>query len=205
MKRALLLFLALSCRGPSDDAVATKDETKLTKKPPKIEKKLKEPLRHRATPVACPTGDVTKPVVTHAKMSPGRVCKSAADCGPSARCVTGYCHDDQCYQDSDCVAWLAAQKVPGKSVCECDPMGHGHRCLVSDCKTDGDCGPGGFCSPSFGLSCGSYHGVLSYHCHTQKDDCLNDDDCKKDGSSYGYCAFEPKSGHWICGYGECDG
>ncbi len=47
--------------------------------------------------------------------------------------------------------------------------------------------------------------MIGHQCHTAKDECLDDDECKKPGSSYGYCAFEPKSGRFICGTSECDG
>ena len=188
----LLFLFALSCRGPTDDAVATTDKTKPPKKP-KVEKQGEAPKEHRATATRCSSDDVP---TTPTKMSAGTPCKTRADCKASARCVSGYCRNDSCHEDSDC---------KGKAVCACDPMGRGHRCLESDCRVDADCGPGGFCSPSFGLACGSYHGVLSYHCHTKDDDCVNDEDCRKKGATYGYCAFEPKSGHWVCGTSECDG
>lgn len=196
--RALFLavvLLAAGCRGEeSVTAVPEKAKEKAKKPPKKAPEKLLEPRKHRATAEACSRVDGPA-TATHAKHAPGTPCLTATDCGFLSRCVGGHCRTDQCYTDSDCKSEL--------SVCACDPMDHGHRCLPSDCQVDADCGPGGFCSPSFGLHCGSYHGVLSYHCHTPKDDCLDDSDCKKSG--YGYCAFESKSGHWICGKQECDG
>jgi len=193
-----VVLLASGCRGEeSVTAVKDKAEPKPKKAPKKAPEKLAEPLKHRATAEACSRVDAPATTSTHAKQAPGTPCLTATDCGFLSRCVGGHCRTDQCYADSDCKS--------EKSVCACDPMNHGHRCLPSDCQVDADCGPGGFCSPSFGLQCGSYHGVLSYHCHTPKDDCLNDSDCRKESSSYGYCAFEPKSGHWICGTAECDG
>lgn len=193
-----------ACRGEGPTAIAddpTKTKPKAPSKPTTEDaaspapRKADAPKRHRAVAVACSRLDGA-PVVGHAKMAPGPPCATGKDCGPSSRCVYGHCRKDDCYADADCKAG---------EVCGCDPLDRGHRCLPSGCRVDADCGPGGWCSPTFGLQCGSFHGVIGHQCHTAKDECLDDDECKKPGSSYGYCAFEPKSGRFICGTSECDG
>ncbi len=197
MKRAMLLLVVVSCRGPSTDAIATNEEKNLPKKPPKVDEKPSvPPKKHRANAAACATEDAPSTTATYGRPGAGPACTTKADCKPSSRCVGGHCRTDECQQDGDC---------KGTAVCACDPMNQGHRCLESDCRVDADCGPGKFCSPSFGLDCGAYHGVLSYRCHTKDDVCRDDEDCQKNGATYAYCAFEPKSGHWVCGHSMCKG
>ena len=81
-------------------------------------------------------------------------------------------------------------------------------CLAGNCTVDSDCGSGGYCSPSYGTSCGAYGGVVGYFCHTAKDQCTNDDQCVDSGSGYsetGYCGYQPTTGQWTCFYSFCAG
>jgi len=135
-------------------------------------------------------------------------CKQDVDCtdlfldGP---CVNGACADiDHCMHDSDC---------PGSTdVCSCYPqtlvMGgfsYGNACVAGNCRTDADCGPGGFCSPTVDPQCGGYRGVQGYDCHTCEDTCVDDTDCGDGKPGSPYCAYDPTVGHWTCGTGVCAG
>lgn len=188
----VILGLGLACRESSravrpDDPTPKVDAGK--PKPPPVERL---PRRHRAEAAACSRVDV--PTVTHGKMALGAACASAADCGPSSRCVGGRCRKDDCYEDPDCGAG---------SACACDPLGAGHRCVTAACRVDADCGGRG-CSPTFDFECGAYHGVVGFQCHTSTDACVDDEDCKRTGGGT-YCAHEPKSGRWVCGSAMCKG
>jgi hypothetical protein len=163
-----------------------------------------EPMKHRPTAVACgepmggggaPNGASPDPVT----------CVMNTDCtsGPNGRCIGGriglHCVYDQCFTDDVCRG----------GVCECGTaLGEGSHCLAAGCLVDADC-PESFCSPTFG-TCGAYSGVVSYQCHTQFDECVDDSDCTrlvdtKAGGGPGYCAYDPKLGHWACGYTYCAG
>jgi hypothetical protein len=167
-------------------------------------KSVREPMNHRPTPVACgvrpPAADAQPPQ----GQSPGfETCMTNTDCksGPNGRCIGGrvglHCTYDDCFNDNDC----------GKgSVCTCGGgMGDGSRCLGQGCQVDADC-PGSFCSPTFG-TCGNYDGVVSYQCHTPKDECLDDTDCTNmpPNVGLGYCAYDTTVGHWACSYTNCVG
>jgi hypothetical protein len=83
-------------------------------------------------------------------------------------------------------------------------MRTGNACLPGNCHTDGDCGAGSYCSPTFNTSCGPYSGVVGYYCHTTKDECTRDDQCG-DGGRAGYCAYDQNVGKWACQYSVCAG
>ena len=103
---------------------------------------------------------------------------------------------DNCTSDSDC---------PSQTDCLCDynvggagGSGSMNLCLPSNCRSDADCGPGGFCSPSVYQRCARING---YFCHGPGDECGIDADCAS-----GRCAFASEVGHWICAYAEpCTG
>lgn len=203
MKRlVLILMLMLACK--RDDATIDKDDPPTTKKPKKPivdEKPLKVAVKHRAAHVVCSKADTpsTKVLTYGPRMPipPGPPCKTKADCttGKNGRCALGNCTYDGCYEDSDC----------GKGVCECQQEGaRGYFCRAGDCAVDGDCGAGGFCSPTWSTSCGAFSGIIGYYCHTKEDDCTNDDECVKAGAK-GYCAYDSEKKHWRCGYGHCVG
>lgn len=174
---------------------------------------LPVPTDHRATADACAT--TRGPGVTVDAGSPGTTtgagsCTSDADCtaGKNGRCMNegrqiyAYaCSYDECTTDSDC---------GGTNVCLCALAGNGsgsrsgHRCLPSDCRVDSDCGSGGYCSPTYDTTCGSYDGLAGYDCHTAADTCTSDAQCN-DGGMAGYCAFQPTVNHWGCSYGFCAG
>lgn len=196
-----VLVFGVACKRSddiSDDPQTPKPKKKLVDKPVK---KLTEAKKHRETHGTCPSAD-TKATATTTfapKMPtpPGPPCSSKADCKAEAngRCSRGHCTYDGCYEDKDC----------GNKVCQCDEDGtRGYYCKAGDCAIDADCGEHGYCSPTYGMSCGAFTGVVGYYCHTRDDECTNDDECVK-GKEQGYCAFDPEKKHWRCGYGHCVG
>jgi hypothetical protein len=74
-----------------------------------------------------------------------------------------------------------------------------NRCSRSgDCSLDSDCGPGGYCSPSVQANsqCSSGPAPAGFFCHTAKDECVNDTDCRS--SAGNFCVFAPERGLWAC-------
>jgi hypothetical protein len=146
------------------------------------------------------------------------MCKQDSDCQPggtgaNGRCVPMprfpgcQCSFDQCFADADC---------PTNGVCECRTVAAGggaarpaptspNVCKVGKCRVDQDCGGAtgtGYCSPSLG-PCGNYGGVVGYFCHTTKDKCTDDADCKAHGG--GDCRFNATVGAWACETSQCAG
>ncbi len=138
-------------------------------------------------------------------------CKTDADCkkGKNGRCQilgaryrANQCTYDECFTDADC----------GKGVCNCQhdatDQGEGHFCSPGNCRVDADC-KGGYCSPSYPLCTLSGPALpTGYFCHSSKDECTNDDDCKPSiKKGYGpigtRCAWSPESARWQCSSEEC--
>jgi len=155
------------------------------------------PKNHRAVATTC--DDVRATIDPNVGTGPPASCKAHEECteGVNGRC-SGNSHDgwqctyDLCKDDAGC----------GTGVCACEGgfRSDNNICLKSSCRVDADCGTNGFCSPSLG-DCGHYVSFVTYACHTPKDECVDDEDCK-DG---GYCAFEETVGHWKCSTSECLG
>jgi hypothetical protein len=126
-------------------------------------------------------------------------CKSDKECkdGKHGRCNTrggghsleiNTCEYDNCMADADCA---------GGGACECE--GTGNRCLTATCRQDSDCGDGGACSPVNGC-----FGIEGFACHTAKDECIDDDDCRtNDNSAWKRCRMSPEVGHWACVAIQC--
>jgi hypothetical protein len=198
----LVLFIAASCK--RDETIKDDEQEKPKPKKTKFEKpppKLVEPKSHRTAHVTCDSKDTKAPPTAtfgpRMPIKPGPACKSKADCKeqPNGRCSLGHCTYDGCYDDKDC----------GNKVCECHEEGvRGYYCKSGDCSVDSDCGDNGYCSPTWGMSCGSFTGVVGYFCHTKEDECTNNDECMK-GKEQGYCAYDPTLKHWRCGFGHCVG
>jgi len=162
----------------------------------------------RPRPEACPTGDTFPPDAAPT------VCSKDADCadagatirGAALACFHGQCSYDQCATDQDC---------PSGDVCNCkgNPFGWavsaGNSCLPANCRSDGDCGPGGWCAPTVSSGCGPFYGVQGYYCHTCNDACIEDNDCAQlpRGASFTapYCAYDTTVGQWVCSNGFCAG
>ncbi|MEO6417902.1 MAG: hypothetical protein ABIP39_00745, partial [Polyangiaceae bacterium] len=66
------------------------------------------------------------------------------------------------------------------------------------------CGAGGYCSPTYDESCGTYNGYIGFYCRTPRDGCVNDSDCN-DGKKSGLCVWEKEVSKWACSYNQCVG
>lgn len=193
---------AVACKHGSD--ITDDEPAKVKPKKTKVDEPVKKPVEpksHRSAHVSCPSADTPAKTTTtfgpRLPIAPGPACKSKADCTDKAngRCAGGHCTYDACYEDKDC----------GDRVCECQQEGvRGYYCKGGNCSVDSDCGTDGFCSPTYGMACGAFTGVIGYYCHTKADECTDSDECVK-GKEHGYCAFDPDAKHWRCGYGHCVG
>jgi len=144
--------------------------------------------------------------------SDGIGCMFDSECtsGVNGRCEYGHqvtvCTYDECTTASDCKAG---------ELCLCgsgSPTRSANTCLPSNCDVDSECGPGGYCSPTYDTSCGPFDGVVGYYCHRladecTKDECVNDADCANvdGGGGEGYCAWDPSSSRWTCADSVCAG
>jgi hypothetical protein len=167
------------------------------------------PVNHRAAATVCspdrPAG-VCAAATNPSAPPQSLLCKEDADCGqgkngrclPMARVIGCACSYDGCFGDGDCA------QTGGP--CECRPAGGtttaANVCKGGNCRTDEDCGAGGYCSPSFG-SCGRYLGVVAYYCHTPKDKCVDDADCA--GTAGADCRYNQVMGAWMCETTQCAG
>ena len=159
------------------------------------------PVNHRPNDVQCsttpPPGSCNVGGSSSGGPGPG-VCSSDAQCadaGANGRCVPFgggpagcFCTYDACFHDNDCTGDTCA--------CHGAPYmgGDGNRCVPGNCHVDADCGPGGYCSPTYGTeNCG---GLSGYYCHTPTDQCVNDSDCA--GSGYSVCAYSTTDSRWEC-------
>ncbi len=201
----VLLASAGACTRAETDPKATPDEPTKPPKKPDPPKPTRAPEKHREAELPC-SKEVTRE--THGprmRVPDGPPCTANADCKAqkNGRCnTTGHCAYDSCYHDADC----------GKGgVCVCTEEGtRGYACVMGGCSVDGDCTTGranGYCSPTYGLTCGPFTGTIGWYCHTKDDDCVDDGDCKpRTGKgARGYCAWSPEAEKWVCGYGQCVG
>jgi hypothetical protein len=129
------------------------------------------------------------------------------DCDTDAQCLDGVrgrctvnrelalCTYDACESDNDCSA--------GPCICGAGAVA-ANECMAGNCKLDGDCGAGGYCSPSQS-TCGNYSGVVGYWCHTAEDECVNDTECTSAEQGDGYCMYSPEASHWLCSFSQCAG
>jgi hypothetical protein len=120
-----------------------------------------------------------------------------ADAGVNGRCVENnggaafcFCTSDSCADDGAC---------PTGQTCACHGSqytgGAGNHCVPGNCRVDTDCGPGGWCSPTYSqMGCGQLGG---YYCHTHLDQCVNDSDCM-DAGTLSDCAYDTTAGYWRC-------
>jgi Cys-rich repeat protein len=153
------------------------------------------PLNHRPNDAQCmmpaPPGDCTF-------NNPGAPCHNDADCadaGPNGRCVTPngpptcMCTWDACAGDAECQSGMTCG-------CHGSPyQSDGNACVPGNCRVDSDCGAGEYCSPSAGANtCGVLSG---YYCHTSKDKCVDDADCKSSMPGT-LCIFTATDGFWSC-------
>jgi hypothetical protein len=204
----LLVAGAGACSRAETDTKATPDEP--AKKPPKKADHppppvtARTPEKHRESGTPCPREATRETHGPRMRTPDGPPCTANADCKEqkNGRCsASGFCSYDSCYADADC----------GKGgVCVCTEEGkRGYACVMGNCSVDGDCKGergNGYCSPTYGLSCGPFTGTIGWYCHTKDDDCVDDGDCAKPGKgARGYCAWSPEASKWVCGYGQCVG
>lgn len=187
------------------------------------------PMNHRAVGASCPSQRAPNPPPECApgtSSGPPVNCGQDSDCtmGTNGRCLRafgpnrcgGECSYDECSTDADCAAPLP---------CECrtsDTDTAPNICVAtSNCRVDGDCGPGGFCSPSVvddfcfcpspdlcdpndgggcfagtmkvPCACGDACGH-GYFCHTAHDNCVDDSDCGAGDT----CNYDRLKDLWSC-------
>ena len=159
-----------------------------------------KPEEHREVAATCSSA----PGRGYAKVGVPGECSKDSDCkrGMNGRCVLigdmnparnrNACEYDDCFTDSDCHA---------HETCTCgfrsEMIAERHRCLPSNCRVDGDCGPNGFCSPSKRKMGSST--VEGWYCHTEDDECMNDADCPGARKMFEpYCGYSKKKERWMC-------
>jgi hypothetical protein len=167
------------------------------------------PMKHRAAHALCSDQRAAGACPFPAAMPlPVNGCTTDAECnmsnmGSNGRCLAGgriavcLCSYDTCFADTDCA---------GKGPCDCRvkdgaPANSANVCLKGNCQVDGDCGPGGYCSPTNDFSCGRYFGVVGYYCHKAGDACIDDSDCALPSE----CRFNPAVNAWACASTICAG
>jgi hypothetical protein len=139
------------------------------------------------------------------------MCANDSDCtsGANGRCdclhigattqQQNACTYDDCGADTDCHGGVCICRESPVHV----PQYYGSRtvCLGGgNCRTDRDCGNGGYCSPAPQPGCGAQY-WLGYFCHTSRDECVDDTDCSEANA---YCAYDTTASRWICSTGMCE-
>ena len=156
------------------------------------------PLLHRPSDAACDGAPGPGHCSSSGGGGPG-ACTKDGDCttGTNGRCVENvgggaricFCSYDSCAHDTDC---------PTGQLCVCHGSPYtagGNTCTGGACRVDGDCGAGGYCSPTRGGGCG---GLTGYFCHSSADSCVDDADCPSDGGGPQICAYSATSKRWEC-------
>lgn len=174
------------------------------------------PLNHRPKPADCPSqrgpGPPGQPYYVQgvAPIPPVDAggCSSDSDCksGVNGRCFpnewggSSGCSYDECFTDSECPAGatcLCRSSSTDNTANACVPPGN--------CTVDSDCGPGGYCSPSW-ETCNR---PTPYYCHTKRDTCITDSDCYVVDASECYiaqappCEYDPQAQRWQCALHCC--
>jgi hypothetical protein len=155
------------------------------------------PADHRPEDVVCPeergpgSADIVMDCTLDSECTDGMNgrCISPNVVGPSGGSRCSY---DACFSDADC---------PAGEPCKCRESAASNApnyCVTGgNCRTDSDCGAGGFCSPSlFHIdssvdgqpTSGSGFASFGYFCHTPRDVCVNDSDCDPSACELPSCA-----------------
>ncbi len=200
---------ALACAGKSSHRAPSGS--------PGASASAREPDQHRPSGSLCPSqrsAVSTTPKAGCSEADAFTECLLDSECpgsnngrcvfGPHFACVSA-CQYDDCYSDAEC---------PGQAcVCRADASSPGANYCDSagNCRVDADCGEGGYCSPSLlgggctclsaaycdppepGAACGDSCGH-GYFCHSARDGCLDDSDCKSDE----HCAFDKVEQRFSC-------
>ena len=167
--------------------------------------------RHHPAGTTCPQPDPADSECTPVWWSFGSINGGPSECGKRSECEDSelclqvdsfaratqcLCRELECLSDADC---------EDDTLCDCgitDPAltcgtqdaQCSHRCVPAWCRTDADCGVGGWCSPSFD-DC--HASLLYFACHrAESDECTSDAECfySRDGRM---CQFSPGAG-WRC-------
>jgi len=150
------------------------------------------PPAHRALATACaPTPADANDIFIY--RASGIPCTSDEQCRPDGGlpgyCLRGACTIDQCLTDDDCgggVCVCSTASVPTEIV---ENLNY---CVKGNCRTDGDCGPAGYCVPSAGICSGG-----GFFCHTEADTCVDPTiDCPS--SCISACTYFPSRGAFAC-------
>ena len=169
------------------------------------------PLNHRTTPSSCAANPAPN---VPACVASGVIGVAFSTCATDSACTTGRngrcfavgnaptsdvsckCTFDECDADDNCA---------DGGTCSCGSAnGRGNTCLPGNCRVDGDCGGGAYCSPTRSRTevfqnANASTAWIGYYCHTPGDSCVNDQDCMQTGTRWGaHCAYEVSMGRWTC-------
>lgn len=162
---------------------------------------LPAPINHRPDDSQCSApGGPGDCICNGACTAPEFTCTTDSQCtaGVNGRCIGSSggpagcgCTYDECASDSAC---------PSGKTCACHGSPYMYSsdnfCVAGNCRVDSDCGRGGYCSPSPGIS------VVGYYCHTSNDSCTNDSECSTSNCvnppSTPLCAYSTSDKRWGC-------
>ena len=183
---------------------------------------MRVPPNHRAA-TTCPARAATTYVDPSACSDASYFsCASDADCSETS---SGFCYVNGCFSECLSDACHADSACPSGQMCAC--LATGNACVpivAGGCSVDADCGPCGFCSPSWvekacacmtttgcnetgwcgvgtadgwqQVPCSCSNGCGSgYFCHTPADTCETDTDC---GDEWTVCAYDFGPQNWSC-------
>ena len=158
------------------------------------------PSEHRPMPPTCPSNP---PVPLASGGVPA--CATGSDCTSQGygSCTAGQCVSDFCLADGDCqkgyVCACGGRTVtvspPGAATDAASQDYPVNTCVPATCRMDSDCGPQGYCSPSY--TCGTVQG---YYCHGPADTCA---DAAKDCCGSQECFWSAPEGAFVCAVELC--
>jgi hypothetical protein len=167
---------------------------------------IRVPAVHRSAASTCPAQRAPGWICNDGPEMASAQCATDGDCtgGTNGRCsspsgggpppgCTPFCSYDQCQSDADC---------PTHVPCECRSAPESNEANIcvpgGNCAVDSDCGPVGYCSPD---ASGGLCGHPIYFCHTPKDTCTDDGDCRPSASGITQaCVYDARAGHFACGF-----
>jgi hypothetical protein len=130
---------------------------------------------------------------------------TSADCTSQGygSCTAGNCVSDFCLADGDCqkgyvcaCGGLTRTVSPQSGAIDAASEAYSiNTCVPATCRMDSDCGPQGYCSPSY--TCGTVQG---YYCHGPADTCA---DPATDCCGSQYCWWSPTAGAFSCAVQLC--
>ena len=158
------------------------------------------PSEHRPMPPSCESNPPI-PLVSGGFPS----CATGGDCTSQGygSCTAGHCVSDFCLADGDCQKGYVCA-CGGEIFTVSPPAGATdaaveayaiNTCVPATCRKDSDCGPEGYCSPSY--TCGAVQG---YYCHGPADTCA---DPAKDCCGSADCFWSATAGAFVCAVELC--